>query len=278
MEKTSHLSDMNPQYRESETIFRMFGINETHSSDVGLNGLKNYIVGINIPFTCIMSRNQLKKNNLKDGDIDVCFIPLNENLHVGKNTVTPNFDRIIAIEVKTMGYDINVGIKSPKVNQSYYREQADKLCQLGFNDVSLLYIISTTPLEGSTGSFSDCVMASNISYSALEEIRPTIEVNSNDRFSTLGYGFGTVETHFEPYTGGTSKQIYHQVAPNMTTDREHPFRIAFEKKVGGLFQHEHEFTRFPIVMRGCDSCKNKKLTLFPQGEKEPCPVCSKPYK
>lgn len=276
MEKTSHLSDTNPQQRESETIFRLFGILENLSLDVGQGVSKNYIVGINIPFTCIMSRNQLKKNNLKDGDIDVCFIPLNENLHVGKNSVTPNFDRIIAIEVKTMGFDINDGIKSPKFNQSCYRKQADKLCQLGFNDVSLLYIIGTTPLEGSTGSFSDCVIASNISYSALEKFYPTIVVNEKDRFSTLGYGFGTVETHFEPYTGGTSKQTYHQVAPNTTTDRGHLFRMAFEKKVGLLFPHEHEFTRFPIVMRGCESCK--KLTLFPQGEKEPCPHCNEPYR
>lgn len=275
METIKHLSDMNSQYRESETIFRMFGICETYSLDMGLIRLKNCIVGINIPFTCIMSRNQLDKYNLKDGDIDVCLIPVCENLHVGKNVVNPNFDRIIVIEVKTMGFDKNNGIKSPKENQSYYRKQADKLCQLGFNDVSLLYIVSTSPLEGSTGSFSDCVMASNISYQALEEISPTIEVNSNDRFSTISYGFGTVETYFEPYTGGTSKQIYHQVAPNTTTDRVHPFRIAFEKKVGKLFPHEHEFTRFPILMRGCASCK--KLALFPQGEKGHCTNCKKSY-
>lgn len=266
-----HLSDIDPKLRESESIFRFFCVKGCPFQIAKLSPNGNYVVGMNIPFTCIMTRAKLAEHNLKDGDIDICLIPLNENFQIETNIVTPDLDNIIGIEVKTMVLANNDEIISPKNNQPAYREQTVKLCQMGFNDVKLLYIVPTEPLAGSTGSFQDCVTASLRANLALEKIAPIILTDDSDLFSTLGFSFGIVGSSPGGHDGGQCLKEYYKVRPNILKDRSNPFRQAFEKKVEALFPYEIEHTRFPIQMRGCRKCR--KLFLFPQGETPVCPKC-----
>lgn len=273
--ETKHLYEVDSQERESESIYLHFCINGIPFNIENFNFTRNYLIGVNIPFQCILKKNKLVEHNINDGDIDICLIPLIESFSNDAQIFAPNFDTIIAIEVKQMAFDLDDNIISPKPNQQYYREQASKLCQLGFNEVILLYIVSTQPIKGSTGSFRDCLAANGRAESALEKIKPFIVVNSEDLFSTKIFVFGSVESSPGPYSGSPVLGEYPFVPSNTLKDRSNPFRQTFENKVAKLFPHSIHPARFPIQMRGCKSCR--RLYLFPQAEKENCPDCKRPF-
>lgn len=281
---SAHLSNNDPQKRERETIFRLFAFMDlphlikTHYSIYS----RFYIVGKNLPYHYFLN----KKHDI--GDIDVCLIPYKSSLNHETITISPNLEKIFGIEVKTMAYGLNNKIKSPKFKfeknskqdliQAKARKQANKLIQNGFDDVSLLYLLTTEPSISENGNISDWFLAGERALQASDFCNKYLYFDKSDKFSTLGIFIGSLYPKIEIYSNTSTHIEYFIAEQNSNTNRENSFRKAFENKINSLFPIEVPLVRFPVQIRACSNQECRNIYLLFQGDNFLCPICNfEPY-
>lgn len=279
-----HLSNIDAQKREREAIFRLFAILglpsliETHYS---INS-RFYIVGQNLPYHYFLDEKHVR------GDIDICLIPCKPLPNYETISFSPNLDKLFGIEVKTMGYSLNDIIKSAKYTseqnpqhdkkQRKARKQANKLIQNGFDDVSLLYLLTTEPLESKYGDINDWFEAGDRAIQASDIVNQYLFFDKDDNFSTFGIFIGSINQKLETYSGTSTHKEYFIAEQNTLTNRENEFRKAFEKKIRSLFPINVPIKRFPIQIRACSNPNCRNIYVLFQGENKLCPKCnSLPY-
>lgn len=92
----------------------------------------------------------------------------------GKTKWTPSFDHIVAIECKASYFSSDETLKATGIGgQHGQRLQAKQLCELGFNKVALLRIITTEPIESKI--IHPWTEAGKRSHTALDELEKKLK-------------------------------------------------------------------------------------------------------
>lgn len=279
-----HLYYHPSQDRENEFIDRFFTRSaiDLHLANI-LNVSSDWAAYcIRIPFSYILP------NTEKQGDIDVCILPIaNKCLH-NVTLVDLSFERVVAIEIKTMLYNKNKelfsrkfslqNISQPDKKQHKIRRQVIKLCELGFNDVCLLYILISEPIDIQYGNIMDWINAGDFVVAGLDKYRNQIRSDDNDRFTTMSLNIGSMGHKPENMAGTIITHVFNKPQVNSTLDRRNKFRIALEEKIGNLFPFQVQGTNIPLIIRACSDYKCQNLYVYSIRHDINCPRCgAKPH-
>jgi lipopolysaccharide biosynthesis glycosyltransferase len=297
-----HLSVLNPQLLENETIDRLFlhGFSTLGSEISKIFNLhwNNNVICYRIPYNYIDTSDKRDR-----GDIDIAFIPASAKIeYTGTQNIFHDFSldysNICSVEVKVMTWHEDVmsdqpaKLKTEKTSKKKIekaRQQAERNLQMGFAQSLLLYlIIADAPpwLDGSRG-IHDWGYSSDLADHAVKKvITPNdegryISTSTNDEFGTALLGFGGIHGKHEHLAGSYSLPTVLQ----SPVKKHHSMSTVFLKKLEdklngqiklckGKFATNFASTpQFPAV-RACSDGQCKKIYIAPNRH-DYCPVCGK---
>ncbi|HEX6982678.1 MAG TPA: hypothetical protein VF181_07945 [Balneolaceae bacterium] len=273
--------------KEDEAVNRLFAKNKSNRIpfDQSLEDhfdvkLSHCIVGLRIPFHYIDKNLNFEDKGKLEGDIDIFFVQLTANIHDFFKPI--DFDlkdlTISAFEVKVGYYNSEQKLKSTGLfpgrekpdsysdKQFKFRNQAAKLCELGFDKVGLMYAIPAAPSSWNISSY--------IVTEINKKVGPKIYVDEKDRFSTFHFPIGTILGRQEHESGVlTDFKFKHKAVQNSIENLD--FQQKLKSKIEAEFPFEVNPNDLPILFLACRSCEN--LYLSASDPYKFCPECgSKP--
>jgi len=276
--------------KEDETVNRLFAkekglkipIDDTFESFFNLD--TNFcLVGLRLPFDYIDE--SLK--GILDGDIDLFFLQLTTNILDYLNPIKkiPSDTQIIAFEVLT-GYlnkktelkssGLNVGRKetNKKISktQKKYRKKADKLCELGFNKVGLLYTFPTTPNSEISYGIDSWEASSDTIRTSKQEINRLFYSEKADRYSTCYRFISAIPEGKEHERGVVDELSFTNECLNNPT-KNLIFQSKLIQKINEKFPYEVNPNLLPILFLACSNQKCRNLYFSSSNPYKKCPDC-----
>lgn len=269
--------------REKKIILDLFcrknSIALTHSSIFENNDF--CILGVNLDFKHLINSNI-------DGDIDLLYIPLeypknyNECMVLNKNIeILPNFNRIIANEIKTQYINKEDKLKSLKYNTENklisFLKQTDKLYHIGFLNSNLIFININEPKYEITG-IETWMLESKRVQTILDDMINSKEVNkileSDHNFSISVFETALVKNRDVQISSSFSKREIYTIENDLNGNYiNEQLKNILKEKINPLLPNEIYCWNLPLIIRMCKG-KDKHLYLNSQGKNSNCPICN----